>query len=104
MARRGVYVFGRFWEVRIGDDALADDYHGHADTNRRIIRISDLGNTDQAETLLHEIIHAALHESGQSETLGQDTEEALVTMLAHALAPLYGQEPEEMLVVERADT
>jgi hypothetical protein len=58
----------------------------------RIIRICTTNNTTQElveSVILHEIVHAALYISGQSERLGDKHEESIVLALENALAPIY---------------
>lgn len=66
-----------------------EDLQGDTNVDLRRIRIStDYSPDRQAQTLLHECMHAALYISGQSENLSEAHEEGLVLALDHLIWPL----------------
>lgn len=82
-----VMVLGHLFRVRLVPDV--EDL-GSCTGHKRVITISEEQTQEQAEsTLLHEIIHAALYVTGQSETLGEEREEGLVLAIEHALHAIY---------------
>ncbi len=65
---------------------------GHMDSSTRQIEISVKANPTpdlQEQTLLHEIIHICLNNSGLSEAMGEKLEEATTVALEHGLHLLY---------------
>ena len=61
---------------------LPDDEHGQCDCEKKIIKL----NCDAPPaTLLHELLHAILFESGLSFVLEDRTEEAVVRAIEHGL-------------------
>jgi hypothetical protein len=57
--------------------------------NHKIIIKSDVSDTEYESNLLHEILHAILYVSGQSEQLSDEHEEAIVLALEHGLSQIY---------------
>ena len=69
---------------------LAKDEYGHTIGNDRSIKIkSALKGEILKATLIHEVCHAILHCSGQSENLTEEQEEAIVVALEHGLTPIF---------------
>jgi len=62
--------------------------YGDCDTDKKVIRINKR-HKGQSGTLVHEVIHAALYESGLAfilhSALPEGTEEALVRAVEHGL-------------------
>lgn len=56
---------------------------------RKIVVRSDTSEMEFESILLHEIIHAVLYVSGQSQMFTNEQEEGLVLALEHGLLPLY---------------
>jgi hypothetical protein len=72
------------------DDRL--DLHGDFNSDTRCIRIClDQSPAEQAQTLFHEAIHAAMHLSGQAALLKPEHEEGIVVALENALWPVLPQ-------------
>jgi hypothetical protein len=68
--------------------------YGETDVLARTIDISTEYPLDvQWSAFLHEVIHAALGVSGQSEGLKDTKEEGIVLALENALAPLFQFKP-----------
>ena len=93
MARKlsSVTVLGHRMRVRRKDrlfDSDGVELCGYCDFDKREIWLSEAPSVDQDGTLLHEILHAILHYSGQGAVMGIKEEEVLVTALEHCLKPL----------------
>jgi hypothetical protein len=74
----------------VSDVVLSDNTYGETDGTERTIKVDLHKHTSQEQvtsTLFHEMIHAVLHVSGQSELLRGKQEEALVVALEHGLMP-----------------
>lgn len=78
---------------------LPKDHYGETDLNKRQIAISSAITDDDVyeDTLLHEIIHAVLGVTGQSERLEENVEESLVVALEHGLSRLYCRRSKKVL-------
>ena len=79
-----VNILGADYTVRA--EKLKKNLFGDCDTDKKLIRV----NTDKgepAETLIHEVIHAALHESGVVHIINhtEGLEEAIVRAVEHGL-------------------
>jgi hypothetical protein len=71
-------------------DALPDDELGEMDGPGRVIKINKRQpREDQESTLLHEVLHAVLYLTGQSELLKHKREESLVLAIEAGLHSLY---------------
>ncbi|MBA2680996.1 MAG: hypothetical protein H0U76_21695 [Ktedonobacteraceae bacterium] len=98
-APRSVKVLGVKFRVKYVDglvNSKADALYGDCDGPGHTIRIcTKLNKTPQAceATLMHEVIHAILYLTGQSELLSEDREEALVLSLENGLSKLYRRRP-----------
>jgi len=69
---------------------LKEGLFGDFDGDSKTIRIdSGLKGTAASEALFHEMIHAALCISGQSETLTSEQEEGIVVAIENALAEYF---------------
>lgn len=71
--------------------SLGGDTYGETEGIERTIKVDLAKHHSQeqvASTLFHEVIHAVLHVSGQSELLKGKQEEALVVALEHGLSPI----------------
>ena len=78
-----INVFGVDYSIRF--KKMGKHLYGDCDTDKKIIRINDR-KEDFASTLVHEVIHAALAESGIHHMLVADgMEEALVRAIEHGL-------------------
>jgi hypothetical protein len=90
-----VNVLGVPFSIEYVADLKASDgdtVMGETLGEERTIRICTTKNKNQElveAVILHEIIHAALYISGQTERLGDKHEESLVLALENALAPIY---------------
>ena len=90
-----IEIMGTIFTVRylqVLKDEDGTNLSGDMNGNDRLIRInlSQHSHDEILErTLLHEIIHAVLHMSGQSEILKDSTEEAIVVALENGLSQLY---------------
>ena len=70
---------------RVSDDD-GDKLHGDFCADKLTIRVDKtLTGTALESTILHELLHAALHLTGHGYRLSGDDEEALVRGLEHAL-------------------
>lgn len=96
-----VGVLGRDYEVKLCK--LPKTLHGDTDTDKGIIRLN-YRKDSLVETFVHEVIHAALHESGLTHILGQTEglEEAIVRAIEHGLKTANLM-PEELPDVEALD-
>lgn len=83
---RLIPCFGQNYSVR---PARLDDKHGDIDCDRKVIRIdidAHLGNGHHVgRTVMHEVLHALLYESGHTAWLGDEKEEAIVQCLENGL-------------------
>ncbi len=92
--KQRISVLGQEYLVFLDPVVLDDDGSelcGYMDTDCHEIHISasKCASTDvQEATLLHEVVHAVLHQSGLSR-MTEEMEEALVRALEHGLHPLY---------------
>ena len=85
MRPKTLTILGQRWTIQYGP---LDGEHGNTDGDkRRIVIDSSDKSAPGRHTLLHEVLHAILHESGQNETLGA-LEEGVVRAIEHGLAPL----------------
>jgi hypothetical protein len=96
-----VNILGK--EYRVKFCKMAKDHYGETDTDKKVIRINK-DKADQGATLTHEVIHAALYESGLTHILheaSEGLEEAIVRAIEHGLStaglivPLEPERPEE---------
>jgi len=72
-----------------------DDSYGECDGPAHKIKIKkSLTNEQKRLTVFHEILHAALYISGQSELLTEQQEEAIVVALENGLSQLYNLKEE----------
>ena len=75
-------------------DASAFDRKGECCRSTKVIRVrNDMPGRETAQTLLHEILHAAYYDSRLESG---DTEERIVGTLAHVIAQVYRDNPEAM--------
>lgn len=86
-----VSVLGTIYTVKYLVPRSMDGNLGSTDTDAKLIKIRK-PTPDTIEiaqsTLLHEMIHAALHQSGLSQLLSEKNEEAIVRMLEDFMFPL----------------
>lgn len=76
-------VLGAEYTVKI--ERMSKSTYGDCDTDKKVIRLNNRKELS-AETLLHEVLHAALHESGVGFLLHQEgLEEAVVRAIEHGL-------------------
>lgn len=80
-APRTISILGQPYQIRRSD--LTED-HGFLDTDARVIHISR-ETSEPDRTLLHEVLHAILVESGQRWSIGEDHEEGVVRALESGL-------------------
>lgn len=67
---------------------------GATDTTRQLIAVDpDLGPDQQADTVLHEILHAVMSLTGLASDLDDDTEEQVVFRLAGPLLDVLRRNP-----------
>lgn len=79
-------------ELQLTSEDLKGEYWGDTRYKQASFRICEGMSEDEAKiTLVHEIIHAILHERGFDQ---QNNDEAMVDGLAHALRMLAKQNPE----------
>lgn len=72
---------------RVVESCMEDDLFGEIDFKNQVIRIDrNMGTERKNQTLMHEIIHAAMHELGYEE-LNKD--EKIVQGLSAALYHLF---------------
>lgn len=94
---KSIRVLGRKFRVAYRDILNAPPGTlGQTYGAENLIEISTLSHDtpkDIRTTLLHEALHAALHVSGLSIYLDDRLEEALVTMLTHAVEEIAPQLP-----------
>jgi Zn-dependent peptidase ImmA (M78 family) len=70
-------------------DESDNNLQGDTSPDTRIIRINSTYSEDrQAQTLLHECMHAVLYMTGQAEHLSPAQEEGIVLGLEHTLWPI----------------
>lgn len=75
-------------KIRIVRQPL-DDKYGQFDSAKREIHLDpSYPRASVDATLLHEVLHAALHVGGISYALSDEIEEAVVRCIEHALVPL----------------
>jgi len=79
-----VNILGADYTVKVGK--LKKGLFGDCDTDKKLIRVND-EKGEPAETLIHEVIHAALHESGVVHIINhtEGLEEAIVRAVEHGL-------------------
>lgn len=88
-----IQILGTEFRIEYTTKLPKDDY-GDTVGNDRVIRVkSRLRGEIAKSTLIHEILHAIFHVSGQSEILAKhdesgQLEEALVVALEHGLTPI----------------
>jgi len=92
-----VLVMGASYSVEYFD-LIEDSDHTYGDTDghEKRIRISTVRNNTKNKlktTLLHEITHAVLAESGLTQILGDATEEAVVCAIENGLGRLVEFKP-----------
>ncbi len=76
-------------EFSISYGKLPNNELGETIGVERKIRISNKLSGEQLKsTIIHELLHAILYITGQSERLDHDFEEAIVIALEHGLTPL----------------
>jgi Zn-dependent peptidase ImmA (M78 family) len=79
-------------ELQLSSEDLKGEYWGDTRYKQASMRICEGMTEDEAKiTLVHEIIHAILHERAFDK---QNNDEAMVDGLAHALRMLAKQNPE----------
>lgn len=83
-----VNVLGRTYTVKFVP--MPDDEFGDCCTDKKVIRINP-DHGDQATTLVHEVLHAILAESGLKHLLDshEGLEEALVRAIEHGLTTAH---------------
>lgn len=83
-----VNVLGRTYQVKFV--AMGEDTFGDCCTDKKVIRINQ-DHGDQATTLVHEVLHAILAESGLKHLLDatEGLEEALVRAIEHGLTTAH---------------
>ena len=74
--------------TRFGLKLNGETVYGYFDTGENSIWINTAKRDHVASTLLHEIIHAILFYSGQSQSLEETQEEGITVALEHALSDL----------------
>lgn len=85
-----ISILGKSFEIRYTRKIDKDNSYGECDGPSRVIKIrSDLEGEQLEDTLLHEFLHGILYISGQSESLDQHQEEALVLALENGLSQIY---------------
>lgn len=75
-------------------DEKGEAMSGDCSSTNRKIRVCTIQNDTQElveSTLMHEVIHAILFCTGQSQHLDADREEGLVLALEHGLSSVYGR-------------
>lgn len=78
-----ITVLGRTYAIQYVD---LDDTYGEHDQVDKVIRIHhSLSEEDRRATVVHEVIHAILFESGLGQLLDGDLEEALCRAIEHGL-------------------
>ncbi len=94
---KSVTVLGRTWPIFLTEgEATSDDPEfGETDTNAGTITLRwaphEKFKTPIQSTLLHEVLHAALNVSGNTNLWNEAIEESLVSALEQALFPLIQQ-------------
>lgn len=78
----GIPVLGEVYKVVV--KRLDGDIHGTMDGDKKLIEI-DTKSTDIRGTLVHETLHAILHEAGLRNVLEAGLEEAVVVALENGL-------------------
>ena len=90
-SRSSVVVLGKKIKIRRPRklvDESGNELFGLFDRDKLIIYISQSPHHDKESTLLHEILHASLFITGQTETLEHEQEEAIVRAIEHSLLNL----------------
>lgn len=79
-----VNILGTDYTVKIVK--MGKDDYGDCDTDKKVIRLNRRKD-QKAESLVHEVIHGALHESGLTNVLHttEGLEEAIVRAVEHGL-------------------
>ena len=80
-----VNILGRVYTIKICK--LAKDTYGECDTDKAVIRLNRR-HEDMMDTLVHEVVHAILFESGIKHILESHDglEEAIVRAIEHGLS------------------
>ena len=84
----------RTWRVEY-DKGVQDGEYGELVANKGLILVMPgMDSTSTVDTVLHELLHAILHNT--TTTLTTKQEETVVTQLANGLVELIGRNPELM--------
>ncbi len=84
----------RTWHVQY-DKGVQDDEYGELVTNRGLILVMPgMDPVAVVDTVLHELLHAMLHNT--TTTLTTKQAETVITQLAHGLTELIDRNPEFM--------
>lgn len=91
-------MLGVGYKIQITKDLKGDDggrIHGWCDVHTKVISIDSLDTGDVfVSTLIHEINHAVLHESGVGQTsLHSDVEEIIVEQIAKVITQAFCLQP-----------
>lgn len=82
MIPREVNILGRTYKIR---QKQMKDYGLCDYDNKCILLKTGMSTTQREETILHEVLHAILYESGIGFKFDTSTEEAVVRALEHGL-------------------
>ncbi len=84
-----ITILGQKLRICYDDSALKKDELGMFDSTGMTIHILEClkGHPLHDSVLLHELVHAALHISGNAHLLGDGVEESLCMSLEYALRP-----------------
>lgn len=97
--KKSVPVMGQKYSIEYYDNIKTDDkedVYGDTDKGKKRIRIDLSNNKSQSlvrSTLLHEVLHAILSQSGLDNLLTDEVEEAIVVAIEHGLFPLVEFRP-----------
>lgn len=84
-----VTILGTEYRVKTSMSIKHEGAYGETIPDKKLIKISKFDDVESSKsTLLHEMLHAALHQSGQSFLFNDKQEEALVRMFEQFLYPM----------------
>ncbi len=103
-----VVLFGNTYTIEYYD-ALEDaaNEYGETDIHEKIIKVSLLKNNSKKKlhsTLFHEVLHGLMGESGVSQMLSSEQEEAVVVCLENSLLKLVDFKPHVLKKMENGNS
>jgi hypothetical protein len=80
-----INILGREYRIEYVSAATLDGSHGDHDGDEGLIRVNQTSQIAKKEIILHEVLHAILHEAGIGFILKSKLEEAIVRALENGL-------------------